>query len=1007
MISPHTQPPPQFNSYKYLNFLSKLEPYIQDKSPRFVAQAQKLLQDCCWCRNMAELAVKWSQPEVDPSQPQAGLSLLHYNIRNFYSNQTELVEMISSHSPSIVSLNEMGTVVPINTIKRLLFSYHVYSSEGTNSHGGAILAIDKRIKHTPIVSQNRNMIAVEVPIGPRQFVVASIYSPPTEQLPLREMTELFDRSRNIILAGDFNAKHPEWGCPQVNTKGRVLEEWLETQGLKVLNAGVRTSLRSNTTIDLIISNEEPDASESKTLAYVGSDHLPVLTQFHQLRVKQDKCLVARTNWKLYTIILAIIQVQADDELRWTTPNGEITFQWFIALEQVMANLKSQVTEWAEVPHKRPSIPPALRTLLRHKHYLQNRFRRSRTEEDRLRLRSWSYLVRWEFRDHRQRQWDQFIANMASPNAKNFWATVKKLNRKKSVDFTALSSDQAIHHKPAEIIERLETHFTERHGPPAYDPSDPLMAEARRTWNTVKNASDDEIMLLTSKSDLHYEVKEVGEAIRRLKPKNSSSFDKVSNSMIKLLPATYHKTLTLAYNNLFLAGHWGKEWKAARTICLNKSDNPAPTTDQLRPISLLPTFSKVFERLFLLRFKAWSDRKNVLPAQQSGARSHQSTLSRVNALIEQVSQSHQFNTFTPVIYIDFQQAFDKLWQEGLILKLSRLDCPFAYLIWIINYFTDRTLKIEHGACISGPIQVRRGAPQGSCLGPVMYITAHHDMPLLFSNPNEVHAYVDDVAILYTPPILLRRKDQVAEVQRRMNKDMESLSEYAKKWRQPLNVNKTKLVVYHSAVQTPKMLVSYEDTNIEQKKCYKYLGFLLDERLAFKPMIDSQLIKLRKTFPILKYIHRRFPMAMHLKNKFFNAFMWPHLLLFATINVLLSPSAQERIASFYRRCLRLTYSLFECPTDELHQKFLLPTVESRFNQFLRKRLRTIQTFETSLIDTTLQSMSLRNALLSHYRDGTKYARMPIGRPSRRLERYLEHHRPTYVERLVMAAGAAPPP
>ena len=337
--------------------------------------------------------------------------------------------MVPSLSPSIISLNELGTVVPVNTIKQLLFSYQVYATEGTNAHGGAVLAIEKGLKPFPVEIRDLNMVAAEIKIGSQSFVVASVYSPPpppTECLPLSTLTALLKQSKNVIIAGDFNAKHPEWGCSQVNTKGRKLEDWLHVHNLKVLNAGIGTSLRSITTIDLIISSEVPDLTESKTLSYVGSDHLSVLTHFHHLQASKRKQMIPRTDWKLYTTTLAILHDQFSDELQGVMPNAEKTFEWFITLEQVLTGLKSRVTKWSEIDHKRPSIPPSLQILLRHKHYLQNRFRRTDFEEDCLRLRSWCYLVRRELQAHKQRKWENFLANVASPNPKSFWATVKKL-----------------------------------------------------------------------------------------------------------------------------------------------------------------------------------------------------------------------------------------------------------------------------------------------------------------------------------------------------------------------------------------------------------------------------------------------------------------------------------------------------------------------------------------------------------------------------------------------------
>jgi hypothetical protein len=215
------------------------------------------LHDCCWTRSIQNLSSYWQQHYRQPEISSKCLSLLHYNIRHFYSNQVELVEMVNAFSPSIISLNELGTNVPKKTIAQLLFSYNVYSKEGTNPHGGVALAVDKRLLCQHIDINVPNIVAVRIRIDDQQFDVASIYSPPSEQLPLTTMTDLVKNTKNIIIAGDFNAKHHDWGCPQVNTKGRELVIWLIQNNLNVLNDGIRTSLGSNTTINLVISNDIP------------------------------------------------------------------------------------------------------------------------------------------------------------------------------------------------------------------------------------------------------------------------------------------------------------------------------------------------------------------------------------------------------------------------------------------------------------------------------------------------------------------------------------------------------------------------------------------------------------------------------------------------------------------------------------------------------------------------------------------------------------------------------
>ncbi|CAF3851520.1 unnamed protein product [Rotaria sordida] len=644
----------------------------------------EILQECCWTWSFQALSQFWQQQYCQPKIPSSSLSILHYNIRYFYSNQADLIDMVNVFSPTIISLNELGTMVPEKTIKQLLFPYNVYLKEGTNSHGGVFLAVDKRLRCHLIEINEPNIIEVQMIVGDQQFVVASIYSPLTDRLPLATMTTLLNHSKNIIIAGDLNAKHPDWDCPQANTKGRDLSNWLMAHNLNVLNADAKTSLRSNPTIGLIISSEFPEISESQTLAYTGNDHLPTFTKFLCLNVSMDKHLVPRTFWKLYSSILTVIhdQLQADQEI--SINDSNITYKWFIMFEQFLAALKLRVTEWKEVKRKRPSISPSLRILLRHKHYLRNRYRHTKHEEDRLRLRSWNILVKQEFRAYKQRNWEQFISNVASPNPSTFWNTVKMLNKKESIDFSALTDGNTVHRSPDDIVKCLSHHFTERHSPPSMNMVNVHDREADELWKLYSLADKDDIKLISSQSDLQFDEQDITNTIRLLKNKNSFGFDQVSNKMVKLLPTHYHLLLAHAYNDLFRAAHWGKEWKTARTICLNKSDHPAPTANQLRPISL---------------FNKWSSRMNILPAQQSGARSHQATTSRIN-----------YGGVEPVL-----------------------------------------------------VNVERGAPQGSCLGPVLYVISHYDLPQYFENPGYVHAYVDDIAIAYVPSIHLKSKFQVVEIE----------------------------------------------------------------------------------------------------------------------------------------------------------------------------------------------------------------------------------------------------
>ena len=141
-------------------------------------------------KNKQILLEKWKEGEKKHQNNSTTLSILHYNIQYFYSNKCDLLDMIMQYNPTIISLNELGTSVPIKFLKQTLFSYNIFMSNGTNTHGGAVLAIDKKLNSIPIITEHLNIIAVQVIIKNQTYTVASIYSPPEEPLPIKVMTKL-------------------------------------------------------------------------------------------------------------------------------------------------------------------------------------------------------------------------------------------------------------------------------------------------------------------------------------------------------------------------------------------------------------------------------------------------------------------------------------------------------------------------------------------------------------------------------------------------------------------------------------------------------------------------------------------------------------------------------------------------------------------------------------------------------------------------------------------------
>jgi hypothetical protein len=113
-------------------------------------------------KNKQEVIQKWRKETRRPSDNSITMTILHYNIQYFYSNQCALLDIIAQHNPTIISLNELGTSVPHKTIKQLIFSYNIFMSKGTNAHGGVVLAIDKKVNAIPLNIEHLHIVAVQV-----------------------------------------------------------------------------------------------------------------------------------------------------------------------------------------------------------------------------------------------------------------------------------------------------------------------------------------------------------------------------------------------------------------------------------------------------------------------------------------------------------------------------------------------------------------------------------------------------------------------------------------------------------------------------------------------------------------------------------------------------------------------------------------------------------------------------------------------------------------------------
>lgn len=272
--------------------------------------------------------------------------------------------------------------------------------------------------------------------------------------------------------------------------------------------------------------------------------------------------------------------------------------------------------------------------------------------------------------------------------------------------------------------------------------------------------------------------------------------------------------------------------------LHKPSKPAKYPTSYRPISLLNSLSKLFEKVIHSRMSKFIELKKLYPNYQFGFRENLCTTYQICRLNEIITKSFEEKSFTLVAFLDFEQAFDKVWHEGLLEKLASHNFPSYIQNQIQSYLKDRQFQVRVNSALSSPRKISAGVPQGSVLAPLLFNLYVADMPQM--EGSELAMFADDTAIIV--------KHQHVETARNiLQRACDQLSSWLVRWKIHLNVDKTvcKIFTLRRKYIDPQQIEIYNSA-IPWNPCretVKYLGVELDKKLTWK----AHIIKKNKRSP----------------------------------------------------------------------------------------------------------------------------------------------------------------
>lgn len=213
------------------------------------------------------------------------------------------------------------------------------------------------------------------------------------------------------------------------------------------------------------------------------------------------------------------------------------------------------------------------------------------------------------------------------------------------------------------------------------------------------------------SATHFIFQEIKTIMKEINPKKTPGFDLISGKVLQELPKIGIKAIQQIYNAILRLCYFPKQWKISQIIMILKPGKNPQDLTLYRPISLLPSLSKVYEKLLLKRLQPIIDDKKLIPQHQFGFCTKHVTIEQIHRVMKQISEDFERKHYCSAAFIDISQAFDKVWHKGLCYKLKSM-LPSQYYEILKSYLSDRRYFVQQHEEQTNLYKIRSGVPQGS-------------------------------------------------------------------------------------------------------------------------------------------------------------------------------------------------------------------------------------------------------------------------------------------------------
>lgn len=773
--------------------------------------------------------------------------MIYFNANSLLQRRDEITQFMLKNNVMLACFSETFLKSHINF--NLTGYTIIRADEPDDRHGGGVaIAIKSNISFREFTLPKFRTIPSTCAIKIKcqdgsDVLVVSLYVPNhVKKICKNELAQLMHLCGKVVVAGDWNARHLSWNCTSSNAKGVTLLEYLNSNNASSVSLHFpetptfypRNFANQPSTIDLCLTKGVNVRNKPESRAVSDSDHNPILIDIQlngpPLLSPGGEKDYSKADWVQFREIL-------DNHLA----SSDANFHTAEEIEIAACSLSKAITraEEAAVPLRKPVmqvLSPEIRDLISFKNRLRRILQRPSTplsEKEHLRIEI--NKLRSTIKAAISRSANVKTAlqlRRLKPHDTGLYKHVNKITKQKVMIPPLKCGDATVFHSElkakllADCFERVH-HQNDAMGKPDHE------AEVNATVADFLSRNQQFPDVLAPSGD---DVKKV---IESLKVKKAPGRDGISNVAVKNISTAAMMYLVSIITAMFRLGYFPKLWRRAKVLAFPKPGKDPTKPENYRPISLLPCLGKVVEKLLVMRLWEELKSKGLIQPEQFGFQAGCSTAHALLTMKTEIERALEAKCCTATAFLDIEKAFDTVWHQGLIFKMIKARFSPWLIKMIHSYLLQRTFSVSLGSSYSDDRHAGSGVPQGSVLGPVLFLFYIHDLP---RHPyTNLTIFADDTSIRST-----HARADVAT--RHLQEHLDLLARFYDKWRIKINATKSENVLFtrrrRFTSDEPSQL-RLNGSIIQRKSQVKYLGVTFQKNLRFNQHCQVILAKTKQT------------------------------------------------------------------------------------------------------------------------------------------------------------------